>query len=264
MVNEIFRFKVGHFTCLILQDRPASDQLVSPRNVLLIQTGNQQVLIDPGLGCDLIPGSPYPGMLRDRLPEAGISPADIDLVLFSHADLDHIGGAVDESGSAAFPHAHHLLLRDEFAFWSSKPERLRLSETCDETLRQVCQNIPPARLKQLHDKLEVADTESEIVPGIRFTAASGHTPGHSAIAIASGDDRLLFIGDLIYEPKDCEDSEWYSIFDFDPGQAIATRQRIFAKAASERTLLLAYHLPFPGLGYVTQQERGWRWSRMNN
>jgi glyoxylase-like metal-dependent hydrolase (beta-lactamase superfamily II) len=259
MENDFFRFQIGHFNCLVIQDRHDGDHIVSPRNVLFVHTGQQQIIIDPGLGHDLIPGSPYQGVLRDKLLTVGISSAEVDLILLSHADLDHVSGAVDEIGHAVFPNARCALLREEAAFWSSSLERLLPNDAYDEELRRICHDIPRARLQQLRDKLQIVDSEAEVVPGVRVIAASGHTPGHTAIAISSDDESLLFIGDLVYTPQDFENPDWYSIYDFDPKQAIATRQRVFAQAVREHQLLMAYHLPFPGLGYVTQEGSGWRW-----
>jgi hypothetical protein len=170
---------------------------------LFIQTGQQQVLIEPGIGRDLVPGS-MPGVLWDRLTEAGISRDEIDLVLFSHADIDHIGGAVAESGKAAFPHARHILLEEEAAFWFAKPIRLRPSgmegDFLTEELCRICNSVPPERLAQLHDQLKLVSAETEVTPGIRISAAPGHTPGHAAIAMASGADRLLFT-DVTHQPS---------------------------------------------------------------
>jgi len=64
---------------------------------------------------------------------------------------------------------------------------------------------------------------------------------------------------LLYEPSNIENPDWYSVYDFDPAQVVVTRRRIFEQAVKERALLMAYHVPFPGLGYVAQQGPGWRW-----
>ena len=158
-----------------------------------------------------------------------------------------------------FPHARYVLARAEWDFWSSKPERLRPSDAYDEAFRQLGKILPEKRLAQLRDKLELIDPRTEIVPGIRSIPAPGHTPGYTVISVSSGDDRFFFIGDLLYDPKDIEDPHWYSIFDFDPEQVVVTRKQIFELAVKEHALLLAYHLPFPGLGYILQNGQGWHW-----
>jgi glyoxylase-like metal-dependent hydrolase (beta-lactamase superfamily II) len=255
MENNSFRFKIGQFNCLAIRDGDDFN-----RNVLLVDTGQHHVLIETGVGQDLYP---TPALLLDRLRAAGSLPTEIDVVMLSHADWDHIGGTVDKSGSLAFPNARYVLPRAEWDFWSSKP--VRLPQMMDANFRQGYSykyKIPQTRLTQLRDKVELIDPDTQIVPGIRSIAAPGHTPGHAVIAVSSDDNRMLFLGDLIHDPKDIEDPNWSSNHDFDPVQGVATRQRLLAQAARERTLLMAYHAPFPGLGYVASHGAGWRWAAL--
>jgi glyoxylase-like metal-dependent hydrolase (beta-lactamase superfamily II) len=246
-----FTFNIGNYRCCAIRDGDDGN-----RNILLVKTGQHQVLIDTGVGRDLHPR--LPALLLDRLQAVGTPSTAIDVVILSHADWDHIGGMADESGNPAFPNARLVLARDEWAFWSQQPERLPPSEAYDEAFRQGY-GIPQTRLAQLRDRLELVADGAEVVPGIRIMAAPGHTLGYAVIEVTSGRERLLFVGDLLYAPEDVENPDFVSMFDYDPVQVVATRRRVLGQAAREQPLLMAYHLPFPGLGHVVQQGAGWRW-----
>lgn len=254
--NKIFHFTIGRFNCLAIND----DDRINC-NCLLIDTGQHKVLLETGTGDGMTP----PGVLLKRLQAAGVSPALIDRVIVSHADFDHIGGAVDAHGNLAFPQARFFLSAAEWAFWSSAAQRLQPNTFFDEATCQLGNHLPKQRLPYLREKVTLVAADAEVVPGIRTVAVPGHTPGMIATVIASADEQLHFIGDVIYDLDLSEDGqivvnpEFHAVVDFDPAQARVTRDRLFAQAARDRTLLMAYHTPFPGLGYVEQAAAGWQW-----
>jgi glyoxylase-like metal-dependent hydrolase (beta-lactamase superfamily II) len=254
MVNNVFHFKIGDFNCFAIRDGNDGDSM--NRNILLVKTDQQQILIDTGVGCDI---PDLPALLPKRLQAVDTSPTMIDVVILSHADIDHIGGALDESGNPAFPNARCIVLREECDFWSLKPERLGPNSIFDEEFLRDINSIPPIRISQLQERLELVEDGAEPVPGIRLIAAPGHTPGYSIIAVSSGEDQLFFIGDLMYDPKDIENPNQLIDLDFDQELGVISRYKIFKKVSDDHALVMAYHIPFPGLGYVSPSGQGYHW-----
>ena len=100
-------------------------------------------------------------------------------------------------------------------------------------------------------------TERDLPPGVTLVTTHGHTPGHASWLV---DGRLLLWGDIVhYHAVQFARPVVYSSFDSIPAQAIASRKRLFADAARHDWWVGGAHLPFPGLGHVIPQGRGYRW-----
>lgn len=124
----------------------------------------------------------------------------------------------------------------------------------------ILAGIDPTRVARLRqtfaaygEQLTLMDDTADIAPGIRYVPALGHTPGHRAVHIESGNARLLHIVDTIHMPIQLNALDAVPSFDAQPDIAIATRRALLARAASENLLLMTYHFPFPGLGYVRRR-----------
>ena len=88
----------------------------------------------------------------------------------------------------------------------------------------------------------------------------GHTPGHSAYEIASGADRLLYIGDSAHHSViSVQKPDWTVEFDGDAPTAQASRRALLQRAADQNLRLYAVHFPYPGLGHVQARGDGFVW-----
>ena len=269
-----FRFRVGELTCLAVSDGSyvldaenlfcnvprqdldealrdyglASGEVPVEENCLLVQSGEETVLIDTGMGSGLRPNA---GQLLRNLRADGIDPSDVDLVLLTHAHGDHIGGLTDEHGDLAFPRARFMMCKDEWDFCMPEGTREGIDPERGEFLDR--------KLGPLRSRIELLAGESEVAPGVRTVAAAGHTPGHLMVEIHWRDRKLLYISDVVLHPINLRHPNWHSVYDRDAEQALAVRRSLLQRTAAENLLLLAFHFPFPGLGYVGREGAAWKW-----
>jgi len=281
MDSTSHRFTIGNFQCFAVSDgtsvyaRPAAtlfphapaaeleqalrahaidphtwSEWRSDYTCLLVDTGDHRLLVDTGMGHH----TPTTGALIPNLRALGFAPADIDTVVLTHGHPDHIGGNLDAEGRLAFPNARFVMWRSEWAHWTTPLER-----PPDGPMAQFMHAFALPQLLPLADRIDAIEHETDVVPGVRALAAPGHTPGHMALEIASGADRLLLLSDAILHPIHVEHPDWSTVYDMLPDQAVVTRRRLLRRAAERRALVAAFHLPFPGIGRIESTDRGWRW-----
>jgi len=277
--TESYHFKLGNFKCIVVSngivefDNPASmlfpsapkeqlDQILrkhdinqdqwksslSPWQFLLIDTGQKLVLLDTGIGDGF---DPTVGKLIRNLQNEGIKPEDINVVIFTHAHPDHIGGAVNSKRELVFPNARYVMWTSEWEFWTSETNLMKMDELWAKFARE---KLPP-----IHGHIDLIDHEMEVLPGIRCLSAPGHTVGHMIVSITSAKGQMLYFGDAFPHTISVERPEWYSYWDNNPEQTVITRKKLLELATSEKALVFACHLPFPGLGHIFQKETGYEW-----
>ncbi len=229
------------------------EEYISPYTGLFVNTGENRVLVDTGGGGF----APTNGKLLESLTVAGIEAADIDTVILTHGHPDHIGSTVDHKGKPAFPNARYVIWKDEWEFWTKDPDVSSLK--IDEHLKQLLIQIAFDKLPPLQDKIRLVDQEGEILPGIQVISAPGHTPGHMAVLISAGDERLLCISDAALHEIHFDQPDWYAAVDISPGRAVASRLKLLEMASAENALMYAAHFPYPGLGHVSRRGNGWQW-----
>jgi glyoxylase-like metal-dependent hydrolase (beta-lactamase superfamily II) len=227
-----------------------ADTLTTPFTTLIVNTGNKVVLIDTGTGGQIAPSA---GVLRDNLAAAGINPKAVDLIVVSHFHPDHINGIKDKDNNLVFPNAEITVPEAEWNFWMD-----------DGNMNAAAADLKRTFLNQRRIFSDIARNVTrfkpgaEVAPGIVTLAAPGHTPGHTVVAIHSGDQSLLVLGDTAQHPAVfARHPDWEAAFDIDGGAAVATRRKLFDRAAADRMLVTGYHFPFPACGHLVKTASGY-------
>ena len=94
---------------------------------------------------------------------------------------------------------------------------------------------------------------AEIAPGITSLAAYGHTPGHTAFAVHSGNQSLLVLSDTTNHPwLFARNPQWQGIFDMDGAMAVETAQAHARPRRGRPHAGAGLSLPVPGDGLHRQ------------
>ncbi|MDK9707379.1 MAG: MBL fold metallo-hydrolase [Desulforhopalus sp.] len=220
-------------------------------NAYLINTGSNLVLVDAGASKLF---GPSLGYIVQNMQAAGYQPAQVDTVVITHLHADHMGGLNDANGQPLFSKATVFVSQADNDFWLSQ-KIADESPAAMQPFFKMARDSAAPYLKSGQWKTFRAG--SELVPGIIAVAANGHTPGHTAFAVQSAEQKLLIWGDLVHAHAVQFAKPGVSIeFDVDQKQAIATRRSIMKAMAASKSLVAGMHLPFPGIGHVRAEGKG--------
>ncbi|MEO9823048.1 MAG: MBL fold metallo-hydrolase [Paracoccaceae bacterium] len=196
----------------------------------VVRTGSEVVLFDTGLNA---------GGITAALDQAGLTPEDITIVVITHMHGDHIGGLMNE-GTATFPNARYVTGQVEYDHWAAAG-----NERFD------------GMVKPLAEKMSFIGDGGSVVSGITGVAAFGHTPGHMGYMLESNGEQLFLMADLAnHYVWSLAYPDWEVRFDMDKAGAAASRKKVLGMAAADKFPLVGYHMPFPGVGYVTTEGPG--------
>src|SRR5215467_6177203 len=134
----------------------------------LVQTGDgKNILIDSGLPADYTPPPGTPPSENEKnvlehLAGLGLHPDDIDLLICTHFDVDHVGY------NDAFPRAELIVQRRHY-----------------ELARGGHARFAAARPHWDHPALRyrLIDGDTELLPGLTLLETSGHAPGHQSVLL---------------------------------------------------------------------------------
>lgn len=220
-------------------------------NCLLVRDGTRTVLVDTGAG-DKIPAErrekAYPGdyghLLRS-LGALGVRPADIDIVINTHLHFDHCGWNTAQVHGGAliptFPNARYVIQRGEWHAALAPNERTRAT--------YLAENLAPLAET---GQLDLADGETNVTPWLTLLPAPGHTVDHATVALASGGETGIYMGDIVQHACQIDRPAWVSAFDVLPLVSMDTKKRLVQQAYASDALLLTTHAPYPGVGRIRE------------
>jgi glyoxylase-like metal-dependent hydrolase (beta-lactamase superfamily II) len=219
----------------------------------LIRSEGRTILVDTGLG-----GRPseFPVIDTPSLPsvleEAGSSPEEVDVVVFTHLHFDHTGwNTVDRAGKPVplFPNARHLIQQAEWDYWTTGNN---LGESgSDRGL--VLDPLLEAGL------VDFVEGEHALTREVVTLPTPGHTPGHVSFLLTSGGESVVVLGDAAHSPMQLLHPEWCIGPDVDKPLARQTRKALWDRSETEGLLVASNHFPFPGLGHAVRVDGAQRW-----
>lgn len=228
-----------------------------PKNVsatvqgYLVNTGSKLVLIDTGAGGHWGPAAL--GKLVQNLKASGYKPEQIDLVLLTHLHGDHVGG-IYKDGKRVFPNATVMMNKADADFWLSKEIMAKAPEDAKVFFKIAQDGAAPYIAA---GKWKPYNSMDQIIPGITPYAIPGHTPGHTGYMISSKGQSLLVWGDVAHVGAvQMPHPEISIVFDSDSASAVKTREDLLVKLATDKTMIAAAHMPFPGLGRIRKADTG--------
>jgi glyoxylase-like metal-dependent hydrolase (beta-lactamase superfamily II) len=228
-----------------------------PLTVVVLKVGDKFLMVDSGSGVGQ--WQPTATSLPDNMKAAGIDPAKISTILISHFHPDHIFGLMEKGTNApVYPNAELVVNSTEYKWWT-EPGRV---EKLPEGRKPLGTRIQAAFPTWKNFKL--VEGEREVAPGIRLVNAPGHTPGHSAFLVSSGNQQLMISNDTAYVPALLgPHPEWQGAYDQDGPLAVESRRKLIDRVIAEKMAICGAHFPFPGAGSFAKDGTGYAFTPVN-
>jgi glyoxylase-like metal-dependent hydrolase (beta-lactamase superfamily II) len=218
---------------------------------LLVRTTEHTVLIDAGIGGKMsqkdvdIYGVDRSLDLTGSLAAAGVTPADVDVVIATHLHFDHAGGFTantDGMVRPTFPRARYYIRRAEWDDATHPHERNRAS--------YLPENFMPL---QEAGVVSFTDDDQEIVPGISVERTGGHTMHHQMVRIQSGGRTGVFVADLMPTTAHV-DEPWIMAYDLYPMDTLAFKKQFVREAIAGEYVIFFEHDPAIPAGIIRERQ----------
>jgi glyoxylase-like metal-dependent hydrolase (beta-lactamase superfamily II) len=205
-------------------------------NVYLADDGGTLTLIDTG--------TPRDGeRIRKATTEAGYSVFDIERILLTHYDIDHVGNLASllkESDATCYVGAGDA----GFVMGHEKPPAFHHKGLLQRVVGPLC-SPPDVEPELIADGAQIGSFTAYHTPG--------HTPGHTAYV--SETLNVAFVGDLVFEQDgNLSTSPW--LLSYDTDAVTESIHDLADREAATEILAMGHGVPFVRAGAVRLAELG--------
>jgi glyoxylase-like metal-dependent hydrolase (beta-lactamase superfamily II) len=244
--------RARHPCSWVSPDPAMGEWMWSPINVVLARSRSETVLIDAGAGI-LASWWPHEGFscdLEAALTRAGATAKEIDRVVLTHLDFDHVGGVL----SGSWPdHLDPAFPGTPVVVHAQAAAAARIQDA-DAPLNAGTTSV---RLLEAAGLLVEAN-DADLAPELRLRPAPGHRPGHAIVEIGPPGSEIVFLADVLHHTVHAAHPEWDALADEDVEQALATRRQLLAELAKRAAPTFAAHITAETPLLVETDKDSWR------
>ena len=216
----------------------------------LVRTSGKTVLVDTGAGTKN-PGYAGGTLLRN-LEAIGVKPEDVDVVVNTHLHVDHVGwNCTERDGSyvTTFPKAEYWIAKKEWDYWTEP-------SIVEEDGGYLLTDVLPLKDSP---QLKLADGEAAITAELSLLPTPGHTPGHTSLAVSSGGEQAIILGDVAHHPLNLV-RIWVAAVDELPRVSRRTKRMLVERLIKEQILVAAGHFAPGSFGrfVMNDGQRAWQ------
>ncbi len=237
--------------------QPADDKnrILMQTNSLLVESGDELVLIDTGIGrkhsdkfLEIHTVDADGPTLLDAIEAAGYELGDITHVVLSHLHFDHCGwNAVEKGGKfvPTFPKARYWFARGEIEHARNPIDRDRASYL-------------PVNWEPIFEAgvAELFEDRVEVISGVEAVKAPGHNADMCVVTLDGGEDqRGAFLADLIPTRAHIP-YPWIMGYDLYPVTTLETKKEWVPKLAAEGWLCFFEHDAYQPWGRIVEVKPG--------
>jgi glyoxylase-like metal-dependent hydrolase (beta-lactamase superfamily II) len=233
---------------------PRTGLLVMPVQSYLVRTRHHCILIDSCCGRQKTYAEPPEWHQRSNeawltnLQAAGVHPEDVDYVFCTHLHSDHCGWntrLVNGRWVPTFPNARYVFGRDEYQATESENSLIFIENV-----------LPVMEAKQA----VLVDLDYALDDEVWLEPALGHSAGHVAVHLRSGQHHAAMCGDMMHSPLQLAEPGWSPNFDHDLAASAHTRKTFLNTHCESDTLVLTAHFPSPSIGRIVPRGNAYDFS----